>query len=84
MEKMDYEDNTDDTDGYHDNTAKKCRLSSYESSTASLQSVQSSSSSFNPASSQVYTGNFESVSIFGRHIFQSDYFILESSIYISE
>ena len=64
MEKMDYEDNTDNTDGYYDNTAKKCRLSSYmyESSTASLQSVQSSSSSIDHSTSQIYTGNFGRVS----------------------
>ena len=76
MEKMDYEDNTDNTDGYYDNTAKKSRLSSYEASSAPLQSVQPSSSSFNPATSQVYTGNFESVRIFGRLVFLSYYFIL--------
>ena len=63
MEKMDYQDDEDNNDGYCDNTAKKRRMSSYESSSASLQSVQSSSNTFNPSSSQIYTGNYGNVSI---------------------
>ena len=63
MEKMDYEDGADDNDGYCGNNAKKSRLSSYESSSASLQSVQSTSNTFDPGTSQMYSGNFGSVSI---------------------
>ena len=78
----DYPDDANDNDGHWGNTAKKSRMSSYEPSSASLQSVQSSSKSIGPGTSQIYTGNFGSVSTlfpysmrdisqnsFSRHLF---------------